>query len=109
MNFQIATLAAVAALTVGTAASAQTTTVSATDKSTWPTYACRTPIKGDTANTTMGTATLVCKKIDYAKARAMIMKMMHEAMASGTEPTQAQVDAAYQKAFGDQNLLGVFH
>jgi hypothetical protein len=107
MKFQIATLAAVAAVTVGTAALAQT--VSATDKSTWPTYACRTPIKGDTANTTMGTAALVCKKIDYAKARAMIMKMMHEAMASGTEPTQAQVDAAYQKAFGDQNLLGVFH
>jgi hypothetical protein len=108
MKFQIAMLAAVTALTVGTAAMAQTT-VSATDKATWPTYACRVPMKGDTANTTMGTTQMYCAKIDYAKARATIMKMVQDAMANGTQPTQAQIDAAYQKAYGNQNLLGVFH
>jgi hypothetical protein len=105
MKFQIAAIAAVAALTVGTAALADTP-VSATDKSTWPTVACRTPMAGDKANSMMGTTAMYCKKIDYAKARAMIMKMVQDAMAKGTQPTEAQIDAAYQKAFSNQNLLG---
>jgi pentapeptide MXKDX repeat protein len=70
-----------------------------------PTMVCRNAAKTDTPNAMMGTSGLTCKTFDFAKAKATFMQMMKEASASGT-PTQAQINAAYQKAFGDMSLLG---
>jgi len=72
---------------------------------TMPTTVCRHAMAGETANTHMGTDDLMCKKFDFEKAKTTFMQMMKDASASGT-PTQAQIDAAYQKAYGDLNLLG---
>ena len=72
---------------------------------TAPTMVCRAAMKGETANSHMGSEDLMCKTFDFDKAKATFMKMMKDASASGA-PTQAQEDAAYQKAFGDMNLLG---
>jgi hypothetical protein len=62
-------------------------------------------VSGETSNGTFGSQALVCKSADFPKAEATFMKMMRDMMASGT-PTSAQVHAAYQKAFGDMELLG---
>jgi hypothetical protein len=72
---------------------------------TMPTTVCRHAMAGETANTHMGADDLMCKKFDFEKAKATFMQMMKADAASGT-PTQAQIDAAYEKAYGDLNLLG---
>ncbi len=108
----IATVAAVAAIGFGSAAMAQSAmsgdamhSDAMHGSAMEPTAVCRPAMKGETANTHMGADDLMCKKFDFAKAKATFMQMMKEMSASGT-PTQAQIDAAYQKAFGDMNLLG---
>jgi hypothetical protein len=70
-----------------------------------PTMVCRATTTGEMANTHMGSEALTCKPFDFAKAKATLMSMIKDASASGT-PTQGQIDAAYQKAYGDMNLLG---
>jgi hypothetical protein len=72
---------------------------------TMATAVCRHAMAGETANTHMGTDDLMCKKFDFEKAKTTFMQMMKDASASGA-PTQAQIEAAYQKAYGDLNLLG---
>jgi hypothetical protein len=111
----IAAVAAVAAIGMGSAAMAQSAMSGdamhgdamhgAMGTGTMATAVCRHAMAGETANTHMGTDELMCKKFDFEKAKTTFMQMMKDASASGA-PTQAQIDAAYQKAFGDLNLLG---
>ena len=109
----VAMVAMVAAIGMGSAAMAQTAMPGdamhgdATHGAmgTAPTMVCRAAMKGETANSHMGSEDLMCKTFDFDKAKATFMKMMKDASASGT-PTAAQEEAAYQKAFGDMNLLG---
>jgi hypothetical protein len=106
MKKLIATFAAVAAIGLGSAAMAQSAMSGDAmhgDAMTMPTAVCRPAMKGETANTHMGSDDLMCKKFDMAKAKATFEKMM---MALPGQPTQADVDAAWQKAFGNANLLG---
>jgi hypothetical protein len=72
---------------------------------TTPTAVCRPAMAGESANTHMGADNLMCKKFDFEKAKTTFTKMIKDASASGA-PTQAQIDAAYDKAYGDMNLLG---
>jgi len=75
--------------------------------STAPTMVCRVAATGETSNSTMGSVALICKKYDFDKAKRKLEKMMmDEEKGSSDKPTQAQIDAAYQKAYGDMNLLG---
>jgi hypothetical protein len=93
---------AVAVATVGLgsgAAMAQT-------MSTAPTMVCRVAATGETSNSMMGSVALICKKYDFDKAKRKLEKMMMEEEKTSDKPTQAQIDAAYQKAYGDMNLLG---
>jgi pentapeptide MXKDX repeat protein len=116
----IATFAAVAAIGLGSAAMAQNAmsgdamhgdamhgdamhSDAMHGDAMMPTAVCRAAMKGETANTHMGADDLMCKKFDLAKAKATFEKMM---MALPGEPTQADVDAAWQKAFGNANLIG---
>jgi hypothetical protein len=111
----IATFAAVAAIGLGSAAMAQNAMSGDAmhgdamhgdamhSAMTMPTAVCRAAMKGETANTHMGSDDLMCKKFDLAKAKATFEKMM---MALPGQPTQADVDAAWEKAFGNANLIG---
>jgi hypothetical protein len=93
---------AVAVATIGLgsgAAMAQT-------MSTAPTMVCRVAAAGETSNSMMGSVALICKKYDFDKAKRKLEKMMMDEEKTSDKPTQAQIDAAYQKAYGDMNLLG---
>jgi len=106
----IAAVAAVAAIGMGSAAMAQSAMSGDAmhgdamhADAMMPTAVCRAAMKGETANTHMGADDLMCKKFDLAKAKATFEKMM---MATPGQPTQAQVDAAWQKAFGSAYVSG---
>jgi hypothetical protein len=71
-----------------------------------PTVVCRVASPGETSNSTMGSVALICKKYDFEKAKMRLEKMMMDEEKNSDKPTQAQIDAAYQKAYGDMNLLG---
>jgi hypothetical protein len=110
MKKLLATFAAVAAIGLGSAAMAQNAMSGDAmhgdamhSAMTMPTAVCRAAMKGETANTHMGSDDLMCKKFDLAKAKATFEKMM---MALPGQPTQADVDAAWEKAFGGANLIG---
>jgi len=110
MKKLLATFAAVAAIGLGSAAMAQNAMSGDAmhgdamhSAMTMPTAVCRPAMKGETANTHMGADDLMCKKFDLAKAKATFEKMM---MALPGQPTQADVDAAWEKAFGNANLIG---
>jgi hypothetical protein len=115
MKTLVATFVAMAAIGMGSAAMAQSAMSGdamhgdamhgAMGSSTMATAVCRHAMAGETANTHMGTDDLMCKKFDFEKAKITFMQMMKDASASGA-PTQAQIEAAYQKAYGDLNLLG---
>jgi len=115
MKQLVATFVAIAAIGMGSAAMAQNAMSGdamhgdamhgAMGTGTMATAVCRPAMKGETANTHMGADDLMCKKFDFEKAKTTFMQMMKDASASGT-PTQAQIEAAYQKAYGDLNLLG---
>jgi hypothetical protein len=113
MKQLVATFVAMAAIGMGSAAMAQNAMSGDAmhgdamhgAMGTMPTTVCRHAMAGETANTHMGTDDLMCKKFDFEKAKITFMQMMKDASASGA-PTQAQIDAAYQKAYGDMNLLG---
>jgi hypothetical protein len=111
----VATFAAIAAIGMGSAAMAQ----SAMSGSAMSgdamhgdamhgammdqTMVCHASAKGDTPNAKMGTEDISCKKIDFAKAKATFAKMM---MSMSSAPTQAQIDAAWDKAFGSSYVSG---
>jgi hypothetical protein len=113
MKKSVATLVAVAAIGMGSAAMAQSAMSGDAmhgdamhgAMGTMATAVCRHTMAGETANTHMGADDLMCKKFDFEKAKTTFMQMMKDASASGA-PTQAQIEAAYQKAYGDLNLLG---
>lgn len=73
---------------------------------TAPTMVCRVAATGEASNSMMGSVALICKKYDFEKAKKRLEKMMMDEEKVSDKPTQAQIDAAYQKAYGDMNLLG---
>jgi len=117
MKKLVATFVAMAAIGMGSAAMAQSAMSGDAmhgdamhadamhGAGTMATAVCRHAMTGETANTHMGADDLMCKKFDFEKAKITFMQMMKDASASGA-PTQAQIEAAYQKAYGDLNLLG---
>jgi hypothetical protein len=105
----VSTAAAIAVLGLGSAAMAQSAMQGDAMhgdamKPASTAMVCRASSKDEKPNAMMGQEGLMCKSVDMAKAKATFSQTM---MAKGGV-TQADIDAAWQKAFGDQNLLGVF-